>query len=455
MDIRATKKIVIDAGHGGDDPGTSANGIVEKDLTLKISEYLHKRFDELGIPNEMTRTSDVTLGPSDRPTKAQSFYGNGSDVILLSNHINAGGGDGAEIIYALRNSDELSSTIANEFIKSGQNVRKYYQRRLPSDPSKDYYYILRDTPNNESVIIEYGFADSTGDDVSLLKNNWEELAEAVVRAVASYVGVPYSSGSSGTNSYVVKSGDTLWSIAKKFGVSVDDLKEKNNLTSNALSINQVLLIPTTEEEPVTTGEYYTVVAGDNLYAIARRFGLTVDELKSLNHLTSNNLSIGQKLLVKASGETSNGNVYVVKSGDTLYKIANQYGLTVNELKDLNGLTSDSLSIGQTLVVGNSSSSGSNDTMYTVVPGDSLYAIANRYGVTVDELKAYNNLTSNMLSIGQILKIPSHGNEVIYTVVAGDNLYAIAQKYNTSVNAIMNANNLTNSMLSIGQKLIIP
>ena len=61
----------------------------------------------------------------------------------------------------------------------------------------------------------------------------------------------------------------------------------------------------------------------------------------------------------------------------------------------------------------------------------------------------------MLSIGQVLKIPSHGNEVIYTVVAGDNLYAIAQKYNTSVNAIMNANNLTNSMLSIGQKLIIP
>ena len=454
MDIRATKKIVIDAGHGGDDPGTSANGIVEKDLTLKISEYLHKRFDELGIPNEMTRTSDVTLSPSDRPTKAQSFYGNGSDVILLSNHINAGGGDGAEVIYSLRNSDKLSSMIANEFVKSGQNVRKYYQRRLPSDPSKDYYYILRDTPNNESVIIEYGFVDSTGDDVSLLKNNWEELAEAVVRAVASYVGVPYSGGSSGTNSYVVKSGDTLWSIAKKFGVSVDDLKEKNNLTSNALSINQVLLIPTTEEEPVVGGEYYTVVAGDTLYGIANKYGLSVNELKSLNNLTSNVLSIGQRLLVKPSNTSSN-NIYVVKAGDTLYKIANQYGLTVNELKNLNGLASDVLSIGQELIVGGNSSSDSNGTMYTVIPGDSLYAIANRYGITVDELKAYNNLTSNTLSIGQVLKIPSYGNEVIYTVVAGDNLYAIAQKYNTSVNAIMNANNLTNSMLSIGQKLIIP
>ena len=128
---------------------------------------------------------------------------------------------------------------------------------------------------------------------------------------------------------------------------------------------------------------------------------------------------------------------------------------MNELKNMNGLTSDVLSIGQELIVGGNSSSDSNGTMYTVIPGDSLYAIANRYGITVDELKAYNNLTSNTLSIGQVLKIPSYGNEVIYTVVAGDNLYAIAQKYNTSVNAIMDANNLTNSMLSIGQKLIIP
>ena len=128
MNERRVTGVVVDAGHGGEDPGTSANGIVEKDLTLKISEYLHKRFDELGIPNEMTRTSDVTLSPSDRPTKAQSFYGNGSDVILLSNHINAGGGDGAEVIYSLRNSDKLSSMIANEFVKSGQNVRIWFCR---------------------------------------------------------------------------------------------------------------------------------------------------------------------------------------------------------------------------------------------------------------------------------------------------------------------------------------
>ncbi len=398
------KKIVIDAGHGGEDPGTSANGIVEKDLTLKISEYLHKRFDELGIPNEMTRTSDVTLGPSDRPTKAQSFYGNSSDVILLSNHINAGGGDGAEIIYALRNSDKLSNLIAQEFAKSGQNVRKYYQRRLPSDPSKDYYYILRDTPNNESLIIEYGFADSTGDDPSLLKNNWEDLAEAVVRAVANYIGVPYSGGSSSGTSYVVKSGDTLWSIAKKFGVTVDELKEKNNLASNALSINQVLLIPTEDEVSVPEGDYYTVKKGDTLYGIANKYGLTVDELKALNNLSSNLLSVGQKLLVKSNVSDNEPSVET----------------------------------------------------YTVKKGDNLYQIALQYDTTVDALKTLNGLTSNLLSIGQVLKIPSSSsNEIVYTVVAGDNLYQIARKFGTTVAAIMTRNNLSTNLLSVGQKLIIP
>lgn len=97
MDERAIKKVVIDAGHGGDDPGTIANGITEKDYTLKISNYIHNRLDEMGIPNEMSRTSDVMLSVSDRPKKIQSFYGNGSDVLVVSNHINAGGANGKNV----------------------------------------------------------------------------------------------------------------------------------------------------------------------------------------------------------------------------------------------------------------------------------------------------------------------------------------------------------------------
>ena len=97
MDDRALKKVVIDAGHGGEDPGTIANGITEKDYTLKISEYIHNRLDEMGIPNELTRETDVTLDSNSRPKKVQSFYGNGDDVIVVSNHINAGGGEGQSV----------------------------------------------------------------------------------------------------------------------------------------------------------------------------------------------------------------------------------------------------------------------------------------------------------------------------------------------------------------------
>lgn len=93
MDDRTLKKVVLDAGHGGDDPGTIANGITEKDYTLKITNYIHNRLDELGIPNKLSRDSDITLDANNRPQKIQSLYGNDSDVIVVSNHINAGGGD--------------------------------------------------------------------------------------------------------------------------------------------------------------------------------------------------------------------------------------------------------------------------------------------------------------------------------------------------------------------------
>ena len=93
MSIRANKKIVLDSGHGGSDPGTIANGITEKDLTLKISEYMHNRLNDLGIENSLSRTNDETLTPEMRPKRVQSFYGKGNDVIIVSNHINAGGGE--------------------------------------------------------------------------------------------------------------------------------------------------------------------------------------------------------------------------------------------------------------------------------------------------------------------------------------------------------------------------
>lgn len=86
-------KVVIDAGHGGDDPGSSGNGIIEKELTLKISQYMYDRLKKLGIPVTMTRTTDETLNPTDRVNRILDAYGNNSNVIVVSNHINAGGGE--------------------------------------------------------------------------------------------------------------------------------------------------------------------------------------------------------------------------------------------------------------------------------------------------------------------------------------------------------------------------
>ena len=399
MDERAIKRVVLDSGHGGEDPGTIANGITEKDYTLKISEYIHNRLDEMGVPNKMTRTSDVTLTPSERPKKVQSFYGNGSDVIVVSNHINAGGGDGAEIIYALRNNDTFARKIANEFENAGQNVRKYYQRRLPSNPAKDYYYIMRDTPNNETVIVEYGFADSTGDDISQLKNNWEKLAEAVTKAIVEYAGGKYVAPLD-SNYYTVKSGDSLWSISRKFGITVDELKNANNLSSNLLSVGQNLIIPGKDLD--ATGEEYVVKKGDTLYSIARKYNTSVDNLKSINNIITDSLAIGQIIKLPSTSNVAS-DTYIVKKGDSLYSIARTYNTSVDKLKEINNLTSNALAIGQVLKL--PSSNASENVVYTVKKGDNLYSIAREYGTTIDAIKKLNNITSNTLSIGQKLLLP--------------------------------------------------
>lgn len=312
--------------------------------------------------------------------------------------MNLSGADGAEVIYALRNNNKLANAVLEALGKAGQNMRKAYQRRLPSDTSKDYYFIHRNTGQTQPIIVEYGFLDSSGDDVNQLKNNWEELANAVVDAVADYIGVSTTTDES---VYTVKSGDSLWSIAKRYGVTVNELKSANNLTSNTLSIGQKLKIPKTGTDEVETSTY-TVKAGDSLYAIARKYNTTVDALKSLNNLTTNTLQIGQKLKIPVTGSEdsiTNYITYTVKKGDNLYGIARAYGTTQQEIMNLNNLSSNLLSIGQTLRIPTN-----GQVTYAVKAGDNLYSIARAYGTTVDSLIRKNNLTSTTLKIGQILTI---------------------------------------------------
>lgn len=453
---RATRKVVIDPGHGGTDSGATGNNLLEKDYNLLISKYMYDRFKELGIPVAITRDSDTTLSPTDRVNTILSKFGNSSDVILISNHVNSGGGEGAEVIYALRNRDTLAKRILENIGATGQTTRKYYQRRLPSDTSKDYYFIHRNTGNLEPLIVEYGFIDNTKD-VEFLKENYEELAEDVISAVANYIGVPYVAPDGLiTNTYVVQKGDSLYSIAAKLGTTVTELKKENNLTSNTLQIGQVLRIPTKEiyeeEENV-----YVVKKGDTLYGIAQANNTTVDEIKKFNNLTSNILSTGQ--LLKIPSALLPEATYTVKKGDSLYSIANKYNTTVDELKRINNLTSNTLSIGQVLKLPSDKASDEekeeNTITYTVQKGDSLYSIAKKYNTTIDAIKNLNNLTTNILSIGQVLLIPTSTNlETTYTVQRGDSLYSIAKKYDTTVDRLKQLNNLSSNLLSVGQILIV-
>ena len=218
--------------------------------------------------------------------------------------------------------------------------------------------------------------------------------------------------------YTVKKGDSLYSISKKYYTTVNEIKSLNNLVANTLYIGQVLRIPEiyTKEDEMYAPSYksYTVKRGDTLYSIARDNNLTIETILKDNSLTNNALSIGQVLKIRINDETdedlecfgreyepANNDVilYEVKKNDNLYSIAKKYNTSVQSIKSLNNLKSDALSIGQVLKI-----SGTSEKTYTVVKGDNLYSIARKFDTSVEQIKKKNNLSTNVLSIGQKLII---------------------------------------------------
>jgi len=420
---------------------------------------MYDRFRDLGIPVILTRDDDSTLSRNERINTMRSL-GIGADVLVLSNHINAGGGEGAEVVYPLRTSSTLPKMILDEIGAKGQIKRKIYQRVLPENPSRDYYYIMRETPNTTSLLIEYGFIDNANDRRKL-QNNLLDYVEGVVKAVAEYAEIPYiAPGQSQEGDfYTVKNGDTLYSIAQKFNTTVSDIKVLNNLISNNLSVGQQLKIPTSQVEEEFIN--YTVKLGDTLYTIAQNYGLTVNDIIEYNNLGTTVLIPNQilKLPVNVKNEDNlNENIYIVKSGDTLYDIAQRFNTTVNQIKTLNNLLNNTLTIGQQLIIPTTIIEEIDYVVYEVKPGDTLYSIARVYDTSVASIKAYNNLSSDILTVGQIIQIPI--DEVSteyqsYQVTRGDTLYSIARKYNTSVDILRDFNNLTSNNLQIGQIIRIP
>ena len=223
--------------------------------------------------------------------------------------------------------------------------------------------------------------------------------------------------------YTVKRGDTLYKIATKYNTTVKKIMDLNYLKSTNITPGEVLRIPETytKDEDMTMPNYtnYIVKRGDTLYSIAKANNLTVDTIIKDNSLVDNNLKIGStlKLRIPSSStvteecygadytppsEEANYSLYTVKKGDNLYNIAKLYGTSASAIMFLNDLPNTNLSIGKILKI--PLDNQISTTTYIVKNGDSLYAIAQKYNTTVDTIKKKNNLTSNNLKIGQKLII---------------------------------------------------
>lgn len=182
------KKLIIDAGHGGQDGGASANQTKEKDWNLKMSLYQYERLKELGAKVALTRSKDETLGPTARTARIKNQYD-----ICISNHFNAfdGSARGIETIHSIFSDGKLATDIANALKEAtGLPLRRVFSRK--NSQGKDWYFMHRLTGSTQTIIIEYGFLDHAKDFKFYNSDaNFFHAAEAVVEVLCRYLGLRY------------------------------------------------------------------------------------------------------------------------------------------------------------------------------------------------------------------------------------------------------------------------
>ena len=251
-------------------------------------------------------------------------------------------------------------------------------------------------------------------------------------------------------------------------------------------------LPTPEDTPEPTTITYEVRPGDTLSTIADKFGTEIQRIREMNLLTTDALQVGQVLRMPyVPGVTTPEGIptptaepfqYTVQAGDTLLSIALRFDTSLNQIMNMNGLRDEhSLNVGQILVIpGVSDSTGQPGAdrravdpvlsrtagTHTVRAGETLVAIAELYDVTLAELIAFNSNTitnPHVVRENTVLRIPGLTaadvitlNQTLYTVQEGDSLSAISQRFGVSVEAIMAANNISNpDLVRVGDELIIP
>lgn len=317
----------------------------------------------------------------------------------------------------------------------------------------------------------------------------------------------YNSGSvSNTGYYTVQSGDTLSGIANRFSTTVNHLASLNDISNpNRIYVGQRLLVRqqtssqtntnntntssnTTNTSSSATGTY-TVQSGDTLSGIANKFGTNYESLANLNNISNpNRIYVGQVLKLSANSNTASSahqattnatpaGSYSVKAGDSLSAIAARYGMSYETLARLNNISNPNrIYVGQVLKLSSGStvsnvvnhSTASAAGSYTVKSGDSLSAIAARYGMSYETLARLNNISDpNRIYVGQTLNLGTSGytshhyaassssNGGSYTIQAGDTLSAIAARYGMSYETLARLNNISNpNRIVAGQRIVL-
>ncbi|MEI6157657.1 MAG: LysM peptidoglycan-binding domain-containing protein, partial [Atribacterota bacterium] len=299
--------------------------------------------------------------------------------------------------------------------------------------------------------------------------------------------------------HTVRPGDSLWNISKHYQIPLDKILQINGLTDSiVLQIGQRIKI--SNEEQTRAPFFYEVKSGDNLWTIAKRYGVPVKTLLQDNNLPENAvLQIGQKIKINSSkmngsvslpGVTSQPRgktrtIHVIQNGDSLWAISRIYGVSIKSILQVNNLKEDSvLPIGMKLSIltlkntesepevlvaqkNAPSSQKEGGFFHTVNVGDTLWNISRKYGVSINTLAQVNKLKSvDSLQLNQKIWVSSSerpsatktdpGRYQVYRVKPGDSLWILSKKYRVSMELLMNVNGLNQkSQLRIGQEVRIP
>ena len=239
-----------------------------------------------------------------------------------------------------------------------------------------------------------------------------------------------SSVSSGSQGYTVASGDSVWGIANKFGITMEQLCSWNNIRNNFIYPGQKLTINGgTAKQTTNTGTIstttasagsYTVASGDSVWSVANKHGITMDQLRNWNNIKNDFIYPGQRLVVKngtgsksqankttATSSVTNAGSYTVASGDSVWSVANKHGITMDQFRSWNNIKNDYVYPGQsvrvsgTATAANQTASTSN---YTVVSGDSVWGIADKFGISRDQFIQWNNIKDNFVYPGQSVRV---------------------------------------------------